>query len=73
MARDEVSRMVPLAALRPITEYLWEIPASFRPDMRVPARVYATREMLEDASQDASFVQLVNLATLPGPAYATPD
>lgn len=68
--------MVPLTALRPITEYLWEIPVSFRLDMRVPARVYATREMLEDASPDASFVQLVNLATLPGIrryALAMPD
>lgn len=60
------SDRVPLTAFRRITDYVWEVPESFRRDMRVPARVYATREMLEDASQDASFLQLVNLATLPG-------
>ena len=59
-------RGVPLGAFRPITDYLWEVPASFRRDMRVPARVYATREMLDDASRDASLFQLVNLAALPG-------
>lgn len=25
---------------RKISDYLWEIPKSFRPDMRVPARIY---------------------------------
>ena len=58
--------MVPLSAFKKISDYLWEIPASFRADMRVPARVYATREMLEEASRDSSFDQLVNLATIPG-------
>jgi tRNA-splicing ligase RtcB len=68
--------MIPLTAFEPITDHLWQIPQSFRPDMRVPARVYATREMLEDASRDASFLQLVNLATLSGIrkyALAMPD
>lgn len=58
--------MVPLSAFRKITDFLWEIPKDFRADLRVPARVYATREMLEEASRDSSFDQLVNLATLPG-------
>ncbi len=58
--------MVPLTAFRKITDYLWEIPKSFRADMRVPARVYATKDMLEEASRDSSFDQLVNLATIPG-------
>ncbi len=58
--------MVPLTAFKKISDYLWEIPKSFRGDLRVPARVYATREMLEEASRDSSFDQLVNLATIPG-------
>ncbi len=58
--------MVPLSVFHKITDYLWEIPKSHRADMRVPARVYATAEMLEEASRDSSFDQLVNLATLPG-------
>ncbi len=49
-----------------INEFLWEIPKSFRKDMRVPARVYATESMLNDISSDKSLEQLVNVAALPG-------
>ncbi|MBI2626522.1 MAG: RtcB family protein [Candidatus Nealsonbacteria bacterium] len=51
---------------RKINDYLWEIPKSFRQDMRVPARAYITDEMLEDAFKDKSLEQLVNVAALPG-------
>ena len=33
--------MVNIRDIIRIDRYLWEIPTSFRPDMRVPARVYA--------------------------------
>lgn len=49
-----------------LTEYLWEVPRSFRKDMRVPARVYATEKMLQESFKDESLLQLVNLTTLPG-------
>ena len=49
-----------------INDYLWEIPRTFRPDMRVPARLYASEGMLEDIFRDRSLEQLVNLTTLPG-------
>lgn len=49
-----------------INDWLWEIPKSFRPDMRVPARLYLSETMLEDAFRDRSLGQLVNVATLPG-------
>ena len=49
-----------------ISDWLWEIPKSFRDDMRVPARAYISGEMLEDALRDRSLYQLVNVATLPG-------
>src|SRR3989344_2366466 len=49
-----------------ISDYLWEIPKTFRSDMRVPARVYASEKMLESVFQDKSLEQLVNLTTLPG-------
>lgn len=52
--------------LHKLTDYLWEIPKSFRSDMRVPARVYATEHMLEEIMQDRSLDQLVNVSTLPG-------
>lgn len=49
-----------------ISDWLWEIPKSFRSDMRVPVRAYVSAEMLEDAFRDRSLSQLVNVATLPG-------
>jgi tRNA-splicing ligase RtcB len=49
-----------------LTPYQFEIPASYRGDMRVPARFYATREMLPGLLTDRSLEQLVNTATLPG-------
>jgi tRNA-splicing ligase RtcB len=59
-----------------INEYLWEIPQSFRHDMRVPARLYASEELLEATLRDRSLEQLVNTSTLPGivkHALAMPD
>jgi tRNA-splicing ligase RtcB len=49
-----------------ITDYLWEIPKSFRQDMRVPARIYASEKMLEEIFRDKSIPQLINGCTLPG-------
>ncbi len=63
--------MVRTDDLRRIGDYVWEIPASFRPDMRVPARVYVSEALLEDALDDRSLEQLVNAATLPGVVGAT--
>ena len=59
-----------------LDETLWEIPAATRPDMRVPARVFADRELLEAIAGDRSLEQLENVATLPGiveAALAMPD
>jgi len=52
--------------LKKISECLWEIPQSTRPDMRVPAHVYALEDMLDALLQDRSLEQLINVATLPG-------
>ncbi len=49
-----------------IDETMWEIPASAREDMRVPARVFADDEILDEISGDLSLEQLQNVATLPG-------
>src|SRR5215218_3143788 len=62
--------------LRPLDETLWEIPATARGDMRVPARVFANREILDAIRDDRSLEQLENVATLPGvveAAIAMPD
>jgi tRNA-splicing ligase RtcB len=47
-------------------EYEWEIPADFRPDMRVPIRVFASKSLLEDSLDDKSIQQAINASTLPG-------
>ncbi len=49
-----------------ISPFIYEIPTSFRQDMRVPARFYADEVLLEGALDDKSLDQLVNTATLPG-------
>ena len=59
-----------------VAEHVWEIPKTFRDDMRVPARLYADEDLLDAALLDNSIVQLVNTATLPGVikhAIAMPD
>ena len=68
--------MISKSDLKHIDENVWEIPRSFRADMRAPARLYATEALLEDALEDRSVEQLVNTATLPGIvkyAIAMPD
>lgn len=65
-----------MSELRRVDETTWEIPASARADMRVPARVFADAELLEAIAEDRSLEQLQNVATLPGivgAALAMPD
>ena len=58
-----------------LKDYLWEIPKSFRSDMRVPARIYASKRIFQGVEEEA-INQLVNVASLPGIvkyAIAMPD
>jgi tRNA-splicing ligase RtcB len=48
-----------------ISDYLWEIPTSYKPGMRVPARIYATEQLIRDMDE-AVADQISNVATLPG-------
>ena len=58
--------MVPKESLIKISDVLWEIPKSYRDDMRVSDRIYATEHMIDEVINDRSLDQLVNVATLPG-------
>ena len=49
-----------------ISETEWEIPTYTRSDMRVPVRLFATRELLEQIINDKSLDQAINASTLPG-------
>lgn len=51
--------------LERISDYLWEIPTSYKPGMRVPARIYATEQLIQDMDE-AVADQISNVATLPG-------
>lgn len=52
--------------LKQIGPHLYEIPKTFRPEMRVPARIYASEKLLEKIFMDKSLDQAINIATLPG-------
>lgn len=49
-----------------ISDYIWEIPTTYRSDMLVPARIFATERMLDEVFNDRSLEQLVNVTTLRG-------
>ncbi|MEE4262303.1 MAG: RtcB family protein [Desulfobacteraceae bacterium] len=68
--------MIGINDFNQIEEYLYEVPASYRNDMRVPARFYADAKLLAGVKDDRSLEQLVNTACLPGAvkyALAMPD
>ncbi len=65
-----------LNQIKQLSDFEWEIPASYRADMRVPVRIFATRRLLEESLDDLSLEQAVNAATLPGlagPVVVMPD
>ncbi|HEY2441205.1 MAG TPA: RtcB family protein [Solirubrobacteraceae bacterium] len=59
-----------------IDDVTWEMAPDAHPEMRVPARVFADRELIGEVAADRSLEQLRNVATLPGitgAALAMPD
>jgi tRNA-splicing ligase RtcB len=58
--------MVVKSDLTRVGEYVWEVPRSFRPDMRVPARIFTSERLLDMAFGDRTMEQLVNTAAMPG-------
>ncbi|HDI75103.1 MAG: RNA-splicing ligase RtcB [Thermoprotei archaeon] len=68
-----MSAHVPLVK---IGEYVWEIPKTFRPGMRVPGRIFADDYLLSKMKSDLTLIQCANVAHLPGIykyAIALPD
>lgn len=59
-----------------VGECAFELPRAARPDMRVPARVYADEALLTTILEGEAMSQLANVATLPGVVecvYGMPD
>ncbi len=68
--------MVSIADLKQVAQCEWEIPASYRSDMLVPVRLFASEELLQEVTRDKSLEQAVNATTLPGlmsPVLVMPD
>ena len=55
-----------ISNLNRVSDVEWEIPISYRKDMRVPVRLFATLKLIEAILDDKSLEQAVNAATLPG-------
>ncbi|HZK49998.1 MAG TPA: RtcB family protein, partial [Actinomycetota bacterium] len=61
---------------RRVDDYEWELPIGYVDGMRVPGRVFASRELFEKALDDRAAEQVANVATLPGivgASFAMPD
>ena len=58
--------MVSIKDLKKDNEYEWVIPREHNKKMRVPVRLFMSRNMLENAFQDKSIEQAINAACLPG-------
>lgn len=61
--------------LKKISDYIWEIDPSFKQGMKVPARIYTSKQLLDKMDLHV-YDQITNVATLPGItkyAYCMPD
>ena len=52
--------------LKRIDKYIWEIPTSYKREMRVPAIIFADEILLEKMKSDLTLEQSVHVAQLPG-------
>jgi tRNA-splicing ligase RtcB len=52
--------------LKRISPVLWEISSETRKNMRVPAHIYVSEDMLDMLFKDKSIEQLINVTSLPG-------
>ena len=52
--------------LEKVSDFLWELPESYKSGMRVPGRIYATEKMLDHIVGDNCLEQVANVAFLPG-------
>jgi len=58
-----------------ISDVVWEIPQTYKKGMLVPARIVATKKLMEEMDKGV-FEQVTNIACLPGIqgyAYCMPD
>ncbi len=54
-----------LTSLERIADTIWELPVTYKQGMRVPARIFASRRLVDEMDQGV-FDQITNVACLPG-------
>lgn len=72
---QETERIGPPEVTKRITDTLWEIPQSYKQGMRVPARIVASKKILDEMDMQV-YEQASNVAMLPGiqkAAFVMPD
>lgn len=57
--------MVMPGSLKKVSDTVWEVPMDYKEGMRVPARIYATEDLLRKMD-DGVIDQITNVAALPG-------
>jgi len=57
--------MVIIDKLQKISDTVWELPATYKEGMRVPARIIATEKLVREMDETV-YQQISNVATLPG-------
>ena len=68
-------KLGPPDCIKKISDVEWELPPSFKEGMEVPARIFATKDLLDNMDEGV-FNQISNVASLPGIvnfAYCMPD
>lgn len=61
----ESGKTGPPKEIKKISDVIWELPTSYKQGMLVPARIFATKSLLQ--GMDAGvFDQITNVACLPG-------
>jgi tRNA-splicing ligase RtcB len=57
--------MAIIEKLKKISDVVWELPATYKEGMRVPARIVGTEKLVREMDE-AVYQQISNVATLPG-------
>ncbi|MEW6062986.1 MAG: RtcB family protein [Nanoarchaeota archaeon] len=61
---QEAQKTGPPKEINQISEVVWELPKSYKKGMQVPARIYATKKLLQEMDAGV-FEQITNVACLP--------
>lgn len=67
--------MINIQELKRVGDAIWELPKTFKPGMRVPARIFGTEQLIRAMEREV-FDQAANVACLPGIvkySYCMPD